>query len=154
MRWTARKSLRAPGDPAVLRGAWPLVLLWLIGGGAWAQQAFPGPAPVLVPPPFASPPSWVMSGAAELQVLDKIYARAAVRMVRRGESMSYGDIDIAVLACHTRPPDQAPDAAVFLVITERDTGVVPFRGWMFANNPAIAMLEHPIYDIRVLRCAP
>jgi hypothetical protein len=27
-----------------------------------------------------------------------------------------------------------------------------FRGWMFANAPGVSMLEHPVYDVRVLDC--
>jgi hypothetical protein len=29
---------------------------------------------------------------------------------------------------------------------------VVFRGWMFAESPALNMLEHPVYDLRVLAC--
>jgi hypothetical protein len=27
-----------------------------------------------------------------------------------------------------------------------------FRGWMFANAPGVNMLQHPVYDIRLLAC--
>ena len=27
-----------------------------------------------------------------------------------------------------------------------------FRGWMLANNPSLSMLQHPIYDVRVVGC--
>jgi hypothetical protein len=27
-----------------------------------------------------------------------------------------------------------------------------FRGWMFADAPGVNMLEHPVYDVRILTC--
>ncbi|MSP04920.1 MAG: DUF2155 domain-containing protein [Acetobacteraceae bacterium] len=129
-------------------------VLW--AGAVTAQPATSAlpPAPVPVPAAAAVRPGWIARGAATLQALDKVYARTATLTVRRAEAVRFGALDIAVLACHSRPPDQALDAAAFLVISERETGVVRFRGWMFANNPAIAILEHPIYGIRVLGCVP
>ena len=137
-----------------IAGVLMLAALWV--GQVVAQPATPVPTPTPTPVPAPVPvrPGWVVRGGGELQALDKVYARTSILKVRRDEVVRYGGLDIAVLACHARPADQAPDAAAFLVISERATGVVRFRGWMFANNPAIAILEHPIYDIRVLGCMP
>jgi hypothetical protein len=27
-----------------------------------------------------------------------------------------------------------------------------FRGWMFASSPALAAMEHPVYDVWILDC--
>lgn len=118
------------------------------------------PAPVIPAPPAAVPvpaptpiqPGWVARGTAELQALDKVNARTAVLTVKVGQTVRYGAIEIAVQACFSRPPEQSPDATAFLVITDPRRGASEFRGWMFAANPTIAILEHPIYDIRVLAC--
>ena len=110
---------------------------------AQAQQADPA-AP--------AQPGWVPRGTAELQALDKVYARAATLSVKIGQSVRFGTIDIAVLGCFVRPPDRAQDAAAFLAITDQQDGATKFRGWMFAGNPALSMLEHPIYDVRVIGC--
>ena len=51
--------------------------------------------------------------------------------------------------------DDVPDAAAFLEMTDsrRAAGSQQvFRGWMFANAPGVSMLEHPVYDVRVLDC--
>ena len=32
------------------------------------------------------------------------------------------------------------------------TAPLAFRGWMLANAPAAHMLEHPVYDLRILDC--
>ncbi len=33
-----------------------------------------------------------------------------------------------------------------------DAGAPGFHGWVFANEPALNMLEHPVYDIRLVAC--
>jgi len=103
-----------------------------------------------VPPQVVA--SWVARDTARVQVLDKVYARASILTIERGESARYGAIGIAVLSCFARPPDQSTDAAAFLVITETSSGKALFRGWMFANRPALSMLEDPIYDVRIVAC--
>lgn len=85
-------------------------------------------------------------------MLDKVNARTATMTVAVGQTARYGALNIAVQACAARPPDQAPDAAAFLVITDTRPGSSEFRGWMFAANPMVAIFEHPIYDIRVVTC--
>jgi hypothetical protein len=71
------------------------------------------------------------------------------------QAVRYGTLTITVRACNARPPDEVPDAAAYLEV--RDTLASPsappaFRGWMLANAPAATMLEHPVYDLRILEC--
>ena len=150
--------------------AWLAIGFLSFAGHAYAQPAAPAPVPAPAPapapaqaaPPVAVPvpaptpiqPGWVARGTAELQVLDKVNARTAVLSVKIGQAIRYGAIEIAVQACFARPAEQSPDAAAFLVVTDPRPGASGFRGWMFAANPTIAILEHPIYDIRVLACRP
>ncbi len=98
---------------------------------------------------------WQSRDGAELQALDKVNARTAPLSAKVGEPVRYGTLTVTVKACRVRPDGQATDAAAWLEITDSRTarGVVPvFNGWMFANAPSVSMLEHPVYDIRVLRC--
>ena len=100
------------------------------------------------------PPSWVVRGVAELQALDKVNARHSVLSLKVGETAPFGTLRIEVLACVVRPPDQPQDAATFLSITDTTGEGVNFRGWMFASQPALSMLQHPVFDIRVTGCRP
>lgn len=96
---------------------------------------------------------WIASEVAVLQALDKVTARTAVLEVRRGERVSFGTLEILVEACHRRPPDEQPDAAAWLRVVDRRHGPGPvFAGWIFAAAPAVHMLEHAVYDVRVLAC--
>ena len=103
----------------------------------------------------AAAQDWVPRQAAELQVLDKVTARISVLRAGVGQAARYGTLTITVRACNARPPDEVPDAAAFLEMTDsrRAAGSQQvFRGWMFANAPGVSMLEHPVYDVRVLDC--
>ena len=106
--------------------------------------------------PVAAPAQeWVPRQNAELQVLDKVTARVSVLQAKVGQTAQYGTLAIAVRACNARPPEEVPDAAAFLEVTDsrRAAGSQQvFRGWMFANAPGVSMLEHPVYDVRVLDC--
>ena len=113
---------------------------------------------LLLAAPAARPAAaqdWVPRQAAELQVLDKVTARISVLRAGVGQAAQYGTLSITVRACNARPPDEVPDAAAFLEMTDsrRAAGAQQvFRGWMFANAPGVSMLEHPVYDVRVLDC--
>jgi hypothetical protein len=107
------------------------------------------------PPPPAAAQDWVPRREAELQVLDKVTARISVLRAGVGQTAQYGTLAILVRACNARPPEEVPDAAAFLEMTDgrRSAGAQQvFRGWMFANAPGVSMLEHPVYDVRVLDC--
>lgn len=98
---------------------------------------------------------WVERRTAELQALDKVTARVSVIRATLGQPLQFGTLTILVRACHARPPDEVPDAAAWLDITDSRSppGSGPvFRGWLFAVAPAVNMLEHPVYDLRVLSC--
>lgn len=120
--------------------------------------------PAAAQAPSALPdPGWVRRGVAELQALDKITARVSVLRAPVGEAQRFGTLTITVRACHARPPDESPDGAVWMEISDSRANRLPggrevaagetlFRGWMFAERPAVNMMEHPVYDLRLLAC--
>ncbi len=113
-------------------------------------------APLLPPGPASAQTqgNWVPARVAELQALDKVTARISVLEAPLDEVVRFGTLEIRVSACHRRPPDDPPDSAAWLEVRDTRPGAteVPFRGWMFAASPGLNMLEHPVYDLRVLAC--
>lgn len=98
---------------------------------------------------------WDPQRVAELQALDKVNARVSTLRVPVGQPATFGTLTLTVRACHARPADEVPDAAAWLEIADSRppaNGASVFRGWMFANAPGVNMLQHPVYDIRVLEC--
>jgi hypothetical protein len=119
------------------------------------------PPPAQVPPsqqqtpPAVPPPAqliWLPAGSAELQVLDKVNAEKVVLNVKVGEAAQFRSLNIQVQACDVHPPDQPQDSAAYLTITDSHPDSQSFRGWMLADNPSLSMLQHPIYDVRVVGC--
>ena len=104
----------------------------------------------------ASPASaeYVGMPGAVLQGLDKITARVSELLVRNGQTVQFGSLVIRVSACNRRPPEEPPEATAFIEIGDgkRTPPTLLFRGWMFASSPAVSALEHPVYDVRILRC--
>lgn len=92
---------------------------------------------------------------AVLQGLDKITARVSRMQVPVGDQASFGTLGIVVRACRSTRPEEAPENAAFLEIADTPPGEAEhdvFSGWMFSSSPAAAALDHPVFDIWVLRC--
>ncbi len=91
-----------------------------------------------------------------MQGLDKITARVSEFTVRVEEPAAFGDLRIQLRTCMVSPPTEAPDAAGFLQIDELTPAgeeVRQFSGWMFASDPSISAMDHPVYDVWVKDCA-
>lgn len=92
---------------------------------------------------------------AVIQTLDKVTARISTVEAPINQPIQFGPLQISVRYCRTRPPEETPETAVFLEVTEirPDEGPVRvFSGWMFASSPALSAMEHPVYDFRVIAC--
>lgn len=106
-------------------------------------------------PAAAQDQAWEPRRLAELQLLDKVNARVTVLRAPVEAPTRFGTLTLRVGACSARPADEVPDAAAWLEIRDSrrpEARQVVFRGWMFANAPGVSMLEHPVYDVRVLEC--
>ncbi|HEY8611905.1 MAG TPA: DUF2155 domain-containing protein [Roseomonas sp.] len=127
-----------------------LLLALALSGPAFGQA--PNQGSDQGPPAEAG---WVRKRTAHLQALDKVTARITVLDATVGQPVRFGALSITVHACNARPPDEVPDAAAFIEVRDSlaDPSAPPaFRGWMLANAPAAHMLEHPVYDLRILDC--
>ncbi|NQV57841.1 MAG: DUF2155 domain-containing protein [Rhodospirillales bacterium] len=94
-------------------------------------------------------------GVAVLQALDKVTARVSTFEVPINATVKFGTLEIMARICDKRPPEEAPESAAFLDIWEARPGepaISVYRGWMFASSPALAAMEHPVYDVWVLDC--
>ena len=94
---------------------------------------------------------WVVLGG-----LDKLTARVVTIEAEVGRTTHFGQLEIIARSCRQRRPEAAiPESAAFLDIWDTKPGQPAksvFRGWMFASSPALSAMEHPIYDVWVLKC--
>lgn len=127
-----------------------------VPGPALPGQAAPGPdqATQAVPPPatFDRPNVWVPASVVKLQALDKVNAQASELTIKVGQSATFGSLTITAKSCVVRPPDQPVDAAAYLDVTDSHKDAPGFDGWMLQDEPALSMMQHPIYDLRVAGC--
>lgn len=140
-------------------------------------QAPAQPAPPAATAPDAAPPAAPAPGTSEpltpsqteiggpwearsgfvLRALNKITAQPTELTGKVGETVRFGTLAITVKSCVARPATQQAGAAAYLEVTDTAKGADPataFHGWMFSNFPALAMLQHPTYDLRVVACKP
>lgn len=109
----------------------------------------------LVLPAAAQAAATIDQPIGELRGLDKITARTQPIEVRVGESVQFGTLTITLRACRKAPPEDPPESAAFLEITDTPPQQTPgqvFSGWMFASSPGVSALDHPVYDVWVVSC--
>lgn len=104
--------------------------------------------------------------------LDKITARVVSFEARVDEPVQFGSLEVLVRDCDKKPPEETPRTATYVEIHQlerhddklegkviapqaRDAAEANapiFKGWMFAENPGLNALEHPVYDIWLTDC--
>lgn len=117
--------------------------------------------------------TYVQKDRATLRALDKITGRSTDIEVFVGQPVVFGSLKVELDVCYQTPPEEAPESAAFLKIastqpvavetmdaavdandveTVSEENPILFSGWMFASSPGLSALEHPVYDIWVIRC--
>ena len=89
---------------------------------------------------------------AVLRGLDKLSGRTTDIEVKSGGAARFGQLDIALSECRYPAGNRAGDAFAGLQIMENGQDEPVFEGWMIASAPALSAMDHPRYDVWVLRC--
>lgn len=87
--------------------------------------------------------------------LDKVTGRVNTMSGAIDAPIRFGTLEIVTRSCFTRPPEEPPENAAFVEIydiPEKGEKQRVFSGWMFGSSPALSALDHPVYDVWVLRC--
>jgi hypothetical protein len=116
---------------------------------AIAASLFAGQAPAQDP---AEQLAVVESDGAILRALDTMTGKLTDLDVSVGQMVSYQRLEITLGDC--RYPQENPASDAFAYITIRDVREAEprFAGWMVASSPALSAMDHPRYDVWVLRC--
>lgn len=89
---------------------------------------------------------------AVLRALDKLNAKVSDLTLQNGESSVMGLLEVQLRDCRYPQDDPTGNAYAFLTIREAGVARPVFSGWMIAASPALNPLDHPRYDVWVLRC--
>lgn len=100
----------------------------------------------------ASAQQVVESSGAVLRFLNKTDGSLEDIDVTAGQTIRWGRLEVAMSEC--RYPRRNPSGNAYAHLTINDAGVETpsFSGWMVASAPALNPLDHPRYDVWVLRC--
>lgn len=98
-----------------------------------------------------SQPETTQATRVILRALDKTLGRPTDVDMALGETVLFGRIAIELIECRFPTADPTSDAFAHLAIYDLE-GNALFDGWMVASSPALSALEHPRYDVWVLRC--
>ena len=92
---------------------------------------------------------------AHIQAMDKITGRVTELNIPVNGLANFGTFSILVRKCVTKSPEETPENTAFIDVVDNYQSTNPvniFKGWMFSSTPGINGIEHPIYDIWLLKC--
>ncbi len=97
----------------------------------------------------------IETNTARFQAINKITGQVQEIDVSINGLANFETFSILVRKCVTRSPEDTPENTAFVdVVDDYQTSnpVNIFKGWMFSSTPGINGVEHPIYDIWLLKC--
>jgi hypothetical protein len=109
--------------------------LWLAGGTARAQAVRAD-----------------MGEGAVLRTLDRVSGDVIDVEMATGQTVAYGPLQVTLHECRYPEGNRSGDAFGLLQVVDARAVEELFAGWMVASSPALNALEHPRYDVWLLRC--
>ncbi len=88
----------------------------------------------------------------ELRVLDKLNGTVTDVEMTNGETRDIGHLKLTLEECRYPRANPSGDAFANITVAYRDNADPAFQGWLIASAPALNAMEHPRYDVWVLRC--
>ncbi len=89
---------------------------------------------------------------AMLRAMDKVSGEVVDFDLIPSQTKQLGRIQVTLGECRYPPGNPNGDAYAYLVIRNAGVETPSFAGWMIASSPALDALDHPRYDVWVLRC--
>lgn len=89
---------------------------------------------------------------AVLRGLDKFSGQVVDIEMLAGRTVRFERLSITLTECRYPAGNPSGNAYAGLQITEAGRDGVVFSGWMIASAPALHAMEHPRYDVWVMRC--
>ncbi|MEL6644725.1 MAG: DUF2155 domain-containing protein [Pseudomonadota bacterium] len=104
--------------------------------------------------PRAAPAEAVdQAPAAVLRGLDKVSGVVRDIEIAVGETAQLGRLSVSLSECRYPVANPSGNAYAWLDITVEGLSDPAFQGWMMAASPALNALDHPRYDVWVIRCS-
>ena len=97
----------------------------------------------------------IETNTARMQAMDKITGKVSEIDVPVNAPVRFGSFSVLVRKCVTKTPEETPENTAFVDVVDDYNNQEPvniFKGWMFSSSPALSAVEHPIYDVWLLKC--
>ncbi len=106
---------------------------------------------------IAAPRKMENTSIVVMRTIDKLSARTHTFEIPVDKTVKFGNsLFIKVRSCKRASPLDRPESAAFMQIWERKPSEKDstwiFSGWMFASNPSLSAMDHPVYDVWVMEC--
>ncbi len=93
--------------------------------------------------------AYIEHDTAIVRIMNKAAGKAQTVTIPVGRHATYEKLDLVVRTCKQTDPFQPEDFFMFVEISN-DTKI--FSGWMSRNEPGHNPLQHPDYDVWLVRC--
>jgi hypothetical protein len=107
---------------------------------------------VLALPAAAQDSAIAQAPGGVVRWLDKVSGDLADIDLGRGQSVVKGRLTIQLDECRYPYADPASNAYAHLTVIDSLSDTPVFSGWMIASSPALSAMDHPRYDVWILRC--
>lgn len=123
-----------------------------------AQSVTGPPAPRPIDTQLGTP---MAERVAVIGLLNKYNGKTRTFELKPGQSVRYGRAIIRLRACEKAAPWETPEVGAFvqLLVNDRAAGqggqdkwLKVFSGWLFRENPAANVVQHPVFDVWVKDC--
>ena len=95
--------------------------------------------------------AYVDKSNAVVRILNKDAGKVIEKTIPVNENINFEKLNIKVRSCKQSDPFDALDYFSFLEISDAKDGLV-FSGWMTRNEPGANPLQHPDYDVWLVKC--
>lgn len=89
---------------------------------------------------------------ALVKALDTLTGTVSELELSVGTTIRYERLEITLRECRYPEGNIASEAFAKLLIVDERRAEPSFDGWMVASSPALSAMEHPRYDVWVIRC--
>ena len=102
--------------------------------------------------PMAMAQDMATAAGAQMRFLDKLTGAVTDLDMASGQSATLGRLSIQMNECRYPADNQTAEALASITVIDTGSPDPVFNGWMVASSPALSALDHPRYDVWVLRC--
>lgn len=107
---------------------------------------------MLAAAPLAAQQRATLAYGGTVRVLDKTTGRTQDLSMRNGQTADLGLMQLRLDECRHPVNNPSGDAFAKLIVTYGAEHREVFRGWMIASAPGLSAMDHPRFDVWVLRC--